>query len=202
MMIIGLTGGIGSGKSTVANMLTKAGIPVIDADKIAHELTKKNNPILQEIIKEFGEDILDEHHELNRRKLGALVFNNPQLLKKLENIIHPKIEEIRRKKTKKLVQEGHEIIVYMAPLLFEKNIHQHLSKTILVIADQEIIKNRLQKRDKLSAHEIEQRVKAQMSAHQKSSLADEIIENNGTVAELHNQLAFVWHKLTGQKLAN
>ena len=198
-MIIGLTGGIGSGKSTVASMLLACDIPVIDADSIARSLTTKTI-IIKEIIQIFGDDILTKEGEIDRKKLGKIVFSSPKLLHKLENILHPKIEQVRQQEITRLLNQGHEIIVYMAPLLLEKNLQSLVSKTIAVIADVSIVKNRIKRRDQLSDIDIAQRMKSQLSNEERVKLADAIIDNNGTIDELLAKLEQCWLKLTNKPL--
>jgi dephospho-CoA kinase len=201
MMIIGLTGGIGTGKSTVAAILRKAAIPVIDADDLSRQLTQKNSPVLEEICHEFGRDILDEKGELKRSLLAQIVFTDKQRLKKLEAILHPKIERLRERLFAQLKKQQIRFAVYMAPLLFEKDLHKQVSKTILIVADRDIIKDRLKKRDNMSETDIENRINAQYNDEQKISLADEIIVNNGKFEKLYDDLNNVWKKLTGSCLA-
>lgn len=199
-MLIGLTGTIGSGKSTAALMLKKSGIPVIDADAIAHELTKKASPALQEIVALFGHDVMQDDGSLNRKRLGQVVFRDQSRLKQLEAILHPKIEQKRKDLIDTYTKAGHQVVVYMAPLIFEKGLHHSLSKTLLIIANEETIKNRLTKRDQLTIQEAEDRIKAQMSTAEKIKLADETVDNNGTMADLYTNLARAWKKITGKNL--
>jgi dephospho-CoA kinase len=200
MMIIGLTGGIASGKSTVAAMLRQSGVPVIDADALSHQLTQKGGQALREIVTEFGSDILTKDLELDRRKLGSIVFGNKNHLVKLEAILHPKIEALRKQLIEELAKQGHQVVVYMAPLIFEKNLHKTLTKTLLITADINLIKNRIKTRDNLSNDEIDNRIQAQLKTTDKIQLADEIIENNGSFDELYTNLSHAWAKLTGHKL--
>lgn len=200
MMVIGLTGGIASGKSTVAAMLRNANIPVIDADILARNVTTKGSVALAKIIAIFGETILAQDGSLDRQKLGKIVFADQRLLRRLESIIHPAILELSKQELKALEIKGHAIVVYMAPLIFEQNLQSFLTKTILIIADKDIAKMRAVKRDTLSLEEIEQRMNAQLSDSEKSIKADYIIENNGTINELYKKLMIVWTKITGQQL--
>lgn len=201
MMLIGLTGTIGSGKSTVAHMLKKSGIPIIDADAIAHELTQKGSHALQDIVNAFGLEIMNNDGSLNRKMLGQLVFRDHKRLKDLEAILHPLIEQRRKELIETYSKAGHDIVVYMAPLIFEKGLYHTMSKTILVVADEDVIKNRLAKRDQLTKEEAEDRIKAQMSTAEKIKLADETINNNGTMEDLYINLTRVWKKITGKSLS-
>lgn len=197
MKIIGLTGSIASGKSTVAAMLAKANIPVIDADQLAREATKKNSVGLHKIVTEFGDDILTTEGTLDRKALGQRVFDNASLRKKLENILHPIIEQERLRKLEELKSAGHEVAVYMAPLIFEAALHKKLDATILVVAPMDIMIERIMKRDSLSRTDAEKRIRAQLDDETKASLADAVIVNDGSPAMLLEKLASTWKAVTG-----
>lgn len=202
MMIIGLTGGIASGKSTVARMLEDANIPVVDADELARRVTAPGSDALAKLVEIFGQEILDKENRLDRKKLSHIVFSKKDDLKKLESILHPQIQSLANREFAKLKNEGHKIIVYMAPLIFEANLHDKLDKTMLVIADLDVRVNRARARDKLSDEEINHRIAMQLSDEEKSRLADVIIENNGNVDELYKNLCTAFFKLTGINLAS
>lgn len=200
MMVIGLTGGIASGKSTVAAMLRNANIPVIDADDLAREATKVGSPGLTEVVAAFGRDILRADQSLDRAKLATIVFADEHRLRQLEAILHPKIEQLFNREMQQLESFGHPIVVYMAPLLFEKQIHRKLAKTLLVVANDDLRKTRLVARDQLTREDAEKRFKAQLTDDCKIKLADEIIENNGSMDELYNNLCQAFERVTKTKL--
>lgn len=200
MMVIGLTGGIACGKNTVATMLRKANIPVIDADLVARQVTEKGSSALKKIVAVFGDEVLKKDQTLDRQKLGQIIFNNYRLRKILEDIVHPEIEQARKKELNALEKTGHKIAVYMAPLIFETDLHHQLDKTLLVIARRDLVLNRVLKRDALSLSDIQKRIDAQMDEETKIALADEVIENNGSLDELHKNLVYAWKKLTGMEL--
>lgn len=200
MIIIGLTGSIASGKSTVAAMLMKANIPVIDADLLAREVTDKNSEGLKEIVREFGSSILTANQSLDRQKLGAIVFADPMRRKKLEAIVHPRVEQRRFEIIYELEQAGHKLVVYMAPLIFEAGLHKHLTKTILVTAPIDTITHRIMKRDNLSESDAQKRIRAQLDDETKISMADAVIINDGTLDELYENTATAWENITGFKL--
>lgn len=202
MLVIGLTGGIASGKSTVAAMLTNANIPVIDADILARQVTKKDSPALSKIVSVFGPKILADDHTLDRQALAKIVFAHRDLLRKLEAIIHPEIELLAQQKLTDLERKGHQVAVYMAPLIFETNLHKRLTHTILITAKKEIAVARAQKRDQLEASDIQKRIDAQLDDDTKSRLADYVIANNGSIKELYANLVIAWKKLTGMRLPN
>lgn len=197
MKIIGLTGGIASGKSTVARLLKQANIPVVDADELSREVCMPNSPCWQQIVDYFGPQILNPDQSLNRKVLGALVFDSPLKLKRLEEITHPAIKQAFEDKLELFRKNKAEFVVYVAPLLFEKNLQALFDNIILVCAQSDIRIKRIEMRDKKSTHEIAQILNLQMDDEKKKLLADEIIINDGTLADLQNQLIKVWHKICG-----
>ncbi len=200
MMVVGLTGGIASGKSTVAAMLRKANIPVIDADQLAHQLTEPHAPLLKEIAHLFGDDIIAATGALDRKKLAQIVFGDQTKLRKLEAILHPAIRLLAREQLQELADNGQPVAVYMAPLIFEKNLHHDFDKTMLIVTDRDIAIARAHKRDNLPTEHIHKRIDAQMNTEQKIALADEVIENNGTMEDLYINLSAAWKRITGSDL--
>ncbi len=196
MMLIGLTGSMASGKSTVAHMLQKAHIPVIDADELAREACLPSSPALKKILETFGVEVLNKDGTLNRAALAELVFDDPKALQRLEAILHPAIHELYLKKLDDLKAKSVPIVVYMAPLLFEKNLQGAFDKTILVTASDEVLEQRALARDQLSLDKIKKRLKQQMSTEEKIKRADEVIDNNGTKEELLMHLQKIWYKIT------
>jgi dephospho-CoA kinase len=195
-MVIALTGSIASGKSTAAQMLKSAQIPVIDADLLARELTKLNSPALKEIGCNF-KDVLNSDGSLDRKKLAQIVFNDPKKLTELENILHPKIEDLRKLYLSKLEKDGYKNVVYVAPLIFEKKLEKNFDKVILITASLDKIIKRIEERDGLGIIDAKKRIDAQMSDEKKRSLADVVIENNGSLLELYQKLTIVFKKICG-----
>ena len=186
MKLIGLTGGIASGKTTVSAILRRLGAQVIDADALAREIVKPHQPAWNEIVTTFGNEVLQSDQTLDRKKLRKLVFDEPNARKKLEAITHPKIRRLAQEKIAESAATGAPLVVYEAPLLFESEIHLWLRPVILVACDAAVQKRRLWQRDNLSEAEIEQHLGAQMSLEEKRKLADYVIENNGTIGELES----------------
>jgi dephospho-CoA kinase len=186
--LIGLTGGIASGKSAVSAILRRLGAQVIDADALARKIVEPHQPAWNEIVQTFGDNVLQADNTLDRRKLRKIVFDNPEARKQLEAITHPKIRKLAEQKIKDYAANGASLVAYEAPLLFETKIHLWLRPVILVACDTKTQKQRLEERDNLSESEIEQHLGAQMSLEEKRKLADYVIENNGSLMELENKV--------------
>jgi dephospho-CoA kinase len=193
--LVGLTGGIASGKSAVASILRRFGAAVINADDLSREVVQPEQDAWKEIIDAFGPDILHEDKTLDRRKLRQIVFENPEARKKLEAIIHPRVRALAERKISELAAAGSSIIVYEVPLLFENQIHLWLRPVIVVACDIETQKKRLLERDHLTELEAQRHLDAQMSLEEKRKLADYVIENDGTLEELEQQVRAVLQKI-------
>jgi dephospho-CoA kinase len=189
--LIGLTGGIASGKSTVATILKQLGAAVINADELSREVVQPGNEAWKEIVETFGADILQSDKTLDRKKLRTMVFNSQEARKKLEAIIHPKVRALAEERIRELAAAGRSIIVYEVPLLFEGQLHLWLRPVILVACDVNAQKQRLRDRDHLTNTEAQRHIDAQMSLEEKRKLADYVIENNGSLEELEQQVKSV-----------
>ena len=179
-MIIGLTGGIASGKSTVSEYLAEKGYKVYDADKIAKNISEKKS-VQEEIILNFGNKILDENGNVDRKRLKAIVFENKDKLNKLNGIIHPKVIDFYRNLKEKNTDE---ILIFDVPLLFESGIDKFCDKILVVISDYEIQLNRIVERDKIDRDLASKIIKSQISNEERIKKADMIIENNSSLEEL------------------
>ena len=192
---MGLTGGIASGKSTVAAILRRLGAEIINADELAREVVEPGREAWQEIVATFGSGILQEDQAIDRRKLRDVIFNDPQARKKLETIIHPRVRTLAEEKIRACEAAGSALVVYEVPLLFEALIHHWIRPVILVACDLETQKSRLKERDRLSDAEAQRHIEAQMSLEEKRKLADYTIENNGTLADLEAQVKAIVEKI-------
>lgn len=189
MKIIGLTGGIGSGKSTASAYLEKKGCVIIDADKISRKLTEKGSPYLEILKEAFGEAFFSEEGELDRKKLGNYVFAKPEQKEKLEKIITEAVIKITLDKLEELKKQAFKgIAVLDAPLLFECGMQKYTDENWLVTAEPEVVTERVKARDGLSDAEIRSRIANQMSVEEKKVLADRILDNSKDLSHLYGQL--------------
>ena len=199
MRWIGLTGGIASGKSTVAYLLRNKGIPVVDADEISRHLTAQHGAGLKSIVRYFGSDIVSSEGDLDRKKLGAMVFSDPKKLSVLENILHPMVQAEVLEKRKSLAAEGARFAFYDVPLLFEKNLQPQFDAIVVVSADLETQRQRLKLRNNLSDSEVLARIQAQLPMAAKEKQADFVINNHGSMQDLENQVSSLIEKLETHK---
>lgn len=180
MLRVALTGGIGSGKSLVGEILEELGALVIDSDQLAREVIERGSPGYEEVVTAFGDSILSEG-QIDRSKLAAVVFNESDLRKKLESIIHPLVREAAEKLARKLPSGA--ILINQIPLLVESEGAKRFDYVVTVSADEEIRRERLRLRG-LKDYEITQRMAAQVSDSEREKIANYIIRNNGSIDEL------------------
>ncbi|MBC7840366.1 MAG: dephospho-CoA kinase [Nitrospiraceae bacterium] len=177
MILVGLTGGVATGKSTVAKMFKQCGAVVIDADELAHEVVKPGKPAWREIVGLFGKAVLNQDRSLNRQALGSIVFRNPKKRRQLEHIIHPRVAREQARLTKQATRtDPTAVVIYDVPLLFEAGIDKRVDKTLVVTADRETQLARLKKRNGLSRVEAIRRIRSQMPLSKKARLADMVID--------------------------
>ncbi len=194
-MIIGITGSIGSGKTTAAKIFSRYHFNRIDADEIGHELLKSNKKIKNIIIKEFGKEILGKNKNIDRKKLGGIVFGGNKKLKKINSITHPAIINKIKNQIKKIQKEcGDEAkIIIDAPLLIETNLKDYVNKIIVIKSDKKNAIKRLNK--KFPKERIERILKAQIPLEDKLKYADFVIENNGNLKNIEKQVKEIIGKL-------
>ncbi|XP_069490340.1 dephospho-CoA kinase domain-containing protein [Ambystoma mexicanum] len=196
MFLVGLSGGIASGKSSVVNVLRELGCAVIDADVIARQVVQPNTSAHRQIVQLFGHEVLLESGEINREKLGSIIFSSPEKRQQLNTITHPEIHKIMLKQILKYFFQGYRFAILDIPLLFETNkLTRFMKHTILVYCDPQSQLARLMKRNNLSHPDAEARIFSQLPLDEKRRLADHVIDNSGDrertrqqVLELHARL--------------
>jgi dephospho-CoA kinase len=195
-VILGVTGGIASGKSTVARMLEESGAVAVDFDVLARQVVEPGTPAFQEIVALFGEGVLQRGGGLDRKKLAAIVFQDESRRKALENITHPRIVESFLDRVREITsRDGKAVILAVIPLLFEAGLEHLVHKVLLVYIPRGMQIERLIKRDGISPEEAEDRLKAQWPIDEKLGYADFAIYNEGTLEETRRQVEEVWEAL-------
>jgi len=185
MLIVGLTGGIASGKSTASQYFETLGIPVIDADIIARQLVQPGQTALQQITARFGNEILDSNGQLDRAKLRSLVFNDSKSRQDLESILHPLIRAEMQRQVNMLDEP---YCILAIPLLIETGQTGLVDRILVIDSDEKLQYRRLQQRDKLDDNTIKNIIRSQASREQRLAAADDIAGNNGSITELQTQL--------------
>ncbi|KAI9440182.1 CoaE-domain-containing protein [Lactarius psammicola] len=188
MLVIGLTGGIATGKSTVSAQLVARGIPVIDADVLAREVVRPGTRALKKIVSTFGTEILQEDGTLDRAKLGEIVFRDEERRRKLNAIVHPAVRWGMAMGILKCWLRGERVCILDVPLLIESKIHRWVGKVVVVYCSAEIQLQRLMHRDKSTREAARARLQAQLPITEKLEYADIVLENSGTQAELEVQV--------------
>jgi dephospho-CoA kinase len=182
MLVVGLTGGIGSGKSAVSRLFEDYGVPVIDADHVAREVVEPGSPALDEIVRQFGDDVLLHDGRLDRANLRHKIFNDQQARKKLETILHPRIRQRMRDRLQSI---GAPYAIFVVPLLIETGQHKDVDRVLVVDCPEALQMERVKKRDSASASQITAIMASQVSREQRLAEADDIIENRGSLEELN-----------------
>lgn len=196
MLLAGLTGGIASGKNSVAAILKGLGAKVIDADLLSRELVQEGRPAWQEIVDVFGSAVINEDGSLKRKALGEIVFAHDEKRELLNSILHPRIIEEERRRICLIEKDApHSIVIVNAALLIESGNYKDMDKVILLSADENTVIKRLALRDGLSPDKSRLRIKAQSSINEKLKWADFVVENNGTMEELKEKVVKLYGEL-------
>lgn len=205
MRVVGLTGGIASGKSTFAEALRARGVPVIDADALARQAVAPGSPALAEIARKFGPDVLARNGALDRKRMGELVFSDPTARHRLEAITHPAVRLAMAGETARLGAAGHDLAFYDVPLLFEVGLERVLDSVVVVWVPAELQRARIVARDGLRPEEAEARIAAQLPIDEKAARADFVVENVGARDDLSRKAERLLADLRaglGRKLPN
>lgn len=185
MLIIGLTGGIGSGKSTAAEIFAELGVPVIDTDIIAHELTRPGQPAVEEIAARLGRDVLSVNGDLDRDRLRRLVFQDPQKRLQLEQILHPRIlDEVDRR----IHQLNAPYCIVVIPLLFEKNLQARVDRTLVIDCPESLQRERVLQRPEMDPTQVDAILRSQLTREARRERADDIVTNTTDLDTLRQQI--------------
>ncbi|HYR42796.1 MAG TPA: dephospho-CoA kinase [Terriglobia bacterium] len=196
MLRVGLTGGIGTGKSTVGIMFIELGCHLLDADRITHELFRPGEPVYTAVVQAFGENILSPDGTINRSVLGEIVFSDPRARTKLNGIVHPAVVQRQRDWLNEMeAKDPNGIGIVDAALMIEVGTYKNYDKVIVVTCTPDVQKQRLRARSGLSEEQIEARIGSQMPLEEKVKYADFVIENSGDLANARRQVAEVSSKL-------
>jgi len=194
MKIIGLTGGIGSGKSTVSRFLAELGAVIIDADRVGHEAFKPGTELWKEVVAAFGQQIITSGGDIDRKKLGKIVFSNAELLSRLNKIMHPRMYNIVKARLEEYRRQGVGIVVLETPLLVEAAWDSLVDEIWITVAREATILKRLQERAGLSEEESLSRIRSQLSSDERIKFADVIINTDCSLGEVKARVKELWER--------
>lgn len=195
MLVVGLTGGMCCGKTTVSSMFAELGCFIIDADQISRKLVEPEQFAWKRLVKAFGKDILSKDKTLNRRKLGAMIFQDSEKRKILNSIMHPLIIKEEERQVKEAEKKLHEITIVSAALMIEVGAYKRFKKIIVVYCSKETQIIRIMKRERVTRKEALQRIAAQLSSTEKKSYADYLINTSGPFSLTRKQVVVIYQKL-------
>jgi len=193
MFVIGLTGGIGSGKSAVTALLGELGAAVVDADKVGHQAYQPHTETWQAVVDAFGRDILQPNEEVDRRKLGAIVFSDPKELARLNSIMHPRMYTMLEVQLNEMRESGVEVAVLEAAILIEAKWTPLVDEVWVTVASEDTVVLRVQQRNNLAEEEIRRRIRSQLSNEERAEHANVVIENNAGMQELQDKVNDLWN---------
>ena len=185
MRIIGLTGSIACGKSTVSAYLVSCGVPVVDGDRLSRELTAAGSPVLEDLRQTFGPEIFYDDGSLNRRRLGRIVFSDPRAREQLDNLMAPHLFSLTRQRIDEIRASGAPLCVLDMPLLFEKSYDRLCDEVWTVWLPEDLQRSRLMERDGYTAEEADARIRSVLSSDEKAARSDRVIDNSGTMENTH-----------------
>lgn len=201
MHVMGLTGGIGTGKTTVAQVLAEQGAVILDADRVGHEVYVPGRPAYDDIIGEFGADVVGDDGSIDRKKLGPIVFSSPEKLARLNAITHPRMKEIMRKKLADAEREGAKTAVLEAALLFDADWDDLTDEVWVTVVDAETAARRASQRSGIPVEQVLERIqKAQMASEERIRRSDVVIDTSGTRKDTRRRTIEAWNEL-GRRLS-
>jgi len=195
MKIIGLTGGIGSGKSTVSRFLTELGAVILDVDKVGHEAFKPDTDVWREVMAAFGRQVVTPNGDIDRKKLGEIVFGSPESLSRLNQIMHPRMYDMVKAQLEEYRRQGADVVFLKAPLLIEAGWVSLVDEVWVTVASQSTVLKRLEKRSGLSEQQSLSRICSQLSSEERVKHADVVIDTECDLNELKSKVDKLWQKL-------
>ena len=195
MLVIGLTGGIGTGKSEVSRILKGLGASIIDADRLGHESYRPHTQVRKELVEAFGDDIVRPDGEIDRKRLGVKVFNDPSARATLNRIVHPRIANMIKDHIKALRNRGQKVAVVEAAILIEAGWDSVVDEVWVTSSPEDAVIDRLRARDNLSDNEIRSRIRSQMPANEKVSHGDVVLVNSGSIDDLRTEVESIWNDM-------
>ncbi len=195
MKVIGLTGGIGSGKSSVAQFLAELGAVILDTDKVGHEALKPDTEAWREVVVVFGRQILTPAGEVDRKRLGELVFSNSEALARLNQIVHPRIGEAVQVQLEEYRRRGVPVVVLEIPLLVETGGTAIVDQVWVTVTSEPVVLSRLEARSRLSRQQSLSRIRSQISNEERVKHADVVIDNDGSLDDLKSRVRELWQRL-------
>jgi len=197
MKVIGLTGGIGSGKSMVSQFMQELGAVLIDADSVGHEAYQPGTGTWRELIAAFGEQILAQDNSIDRKKLGGIVFGSPESLARLNQIMYPRMHQMMGDRIEEYRRQGVEVVVLEAAILLEAGWNQLVDEVWITIAPESVVVERTRERTGLPEEQILARIRSQMSSEERAKHADVVINNDGSLDELKDKVRELWEGVQG-----
>ncbi|MFC1989522.1 dephospho-CoA kinase [Chloroflexota bacterium] len=195
MKVIGLTGGIGSGKSTVSKCLAELGAVILDADKVGHEAFKSGTEAWREVVATFGKQVLTPGGEIDRKKLGEIVFSQPESLSRLNQIMHPRMYDMMNAQIEEYRRQGMDVVVLEAAILLEANWTSLVDEVWVTVTPEAMVLDRVKKQRGLAEEETLARIRSQLSSEERVKHADVVISNDGDLDEVMAKVRELWEKL-------
>ena len=200
MLVIGLTGGIASGKTLVSDTFAELGAPIVDADLLAREVVEPGSDGLNGLVELFGSDIIDQNAMLDRAALRTLIFNNPKAREKVDALLHPMIRALSEKRIHQLQENRHPYIIYAVPLLVETGQMERFDRIVVVDVPVSLQVQRLMSRDDSTEEQAKRIIKSQASQQQRLAVADEVVDNSGTIESTVSQVQALHEQFTNASI--